>query len=135
MALLLFCSGGVVGALAHRYYAAATVNARTSEDFRQRDLMEMQTRLKLTPAQVNQLENILDETKAKYKAVRDSYHPEMLRIRQDHIQRVKAILTPEQTVVYDQLLAERQRHAKELEDRERKEEQKREAARHQATAP
>ena len=135
IALLLFCSGGVVGVLGHRYYAATTVNAKTSEDFRRRDVMEMQARLKLTPAQVNQLETILDETKAKYKAVRDSYHPQMLRIREDHIQRVKSILTAEQIPAYDRLLAERQQHAKEQDDREREQEKKREAARHQAASP
>jgi hypothetical protein len=135
IALLLFCSGGVVGALAHRYYAAETVNAKTSEDFRRRDVNEMQNRLKLNTSQVGQLETIMDETKAKYKAVRDSYRPSMLKIRQDHIGRVKSILTPEQISAYDQLLAEREHHAKEQEERDREADRQRAAARQKRSSP
>jgi capsule polysaccharide export protein KpsE/RkpR len=131
IALLLFCSGGVVGALADRYYSASVVNAKTSEDFRRRDLTEMQTRLKLNSSQVTQLEAIMDNTKAKYKTVRESYRPQMLQIRQDHIGRVKSILTADQIAAYDRLLAERERHAKEQEERDRAADQAREARRQQ----
>ena len=129
LAALLFCCGAVVGALAHRYYTATAVSAKTAEDFRQRDISEMQSRLKLSPEQVSQLEVILDETKAKYHAVREMYHPAMLKVRQDHINRVKAILNAEQIPVYEQLLAERERHAREQEERDRLADQKRAAAR------
>ena len=46
-AVLLFCAGGVVGALAHRYYAATVVNAG-AESFRERYISEMQRKLTLT---------------------------------------------------------------------------------------
>jgi Spy/CpxP family protein refolding chaperone len=117
LALLLFASGVAVGALAHRYYTATAVNAKT-EGSRQHYISEMQSKLKLTPAQVTQLESIADETKAKYHAVRDSYRPEMLKIKQDHINRVKAILTPEQIPLYEQLVAERERRSRDQEDRD-----------------
>jgi regulator of protease activity HflC (stomatin/prohibitin superfamily) len=127
--ILLFLSGAVVGALAHRYYAETVVSARTAEDFRQHYVSEMKSKLNLTPEQVSQLEKILDETKARYKAVRDEYHPAMLKIKNEQISRVKAILTPEQVPVYEQLVAERERRATEQEARERKQEQEREARR------
>lgn len=117
LALLLFASGVAVGALAHRYYTATAVSAKT-EGSRQHYISEMQSKLKLTPAQVTQLESIADETKAKYHAVRDSYRPEMLKIKQDHITRVKAILTTEQIPLYEQLVAERERRARDQEDRD-----------------
>jgi preprotein translocase subunit SecF len=129
LSLLLFLSGVAVGVLAHRYYAATVVSAKTAADFRERYVSEMQSRLKLTQAQVDQLETILDETKAQYKAVRDQYHPAMLKIRSEQISRVKAILTPQQVSAYEQLVAERERRASEQEARDRKQEQEQEARR------
>ena len=129
LALLLFCLGAAVGVLGERYYNTRVVNA----DSRQPYIAEMRSHLKLTPAQVAQLETILDETKAQYKAIRDSYHPAVLKIRSEHIARVKSILTPEQIPAYEQLIAERQQRAKEREEKDRKQEQNRAQARHQQT--
>lgn len=129
LAVLLFACGVVVGALGHRYYAGAEVVPRTAEVFRQHYVSEMKSKLKLTPAQLDQLETILDDTKAKYKAVRDSFRPAMVQIKNDQITRVKAILTPQQAALYDRLVAERERRAREQEERDRKEEEQREAAR------
>lgn len=79
----------------------------------------MQDRLKLTPAQVTQLETIMHETKAKTRAVRDSYHPQMLQIKQEHIARVRSILTPEQIPAYEKLVAEREQRSREMEEHDR----------------
>ena len=121
LAILLFASGVAVGALAQRYYTATAVRARSPEGSRQHYISEMQSRLKLTSAQVSQLEAIADDTKAKFKAIRDSSRPEMLKIKQDHISRVKAILTPEQVPLYEQLVAERERRARDQEDHDGRE--------------
>jgi hypothetical protein len=131
LAALLFCCGVAVGALAHRYYDATVVNAAKSEDLRQRYISEMRSRLGLTPTQVSQLEAIMDDTKAKTRAVRDQYRPEMLKIRQEQIGRVKSILTAQQIPTYEQLVAEHERHNREQEEHDRKEEQKRAAKRRQ----
>jgi Spy/CpxP family protein refolding chaperone len=130
LAILLFCCGVAVGALAHRYYSATVVNAK-GEDLRQHYLSEMSSKLGLTSAQVSQLEAIMDETKAKTRAVRDQYRPEMLKVRNEQINRVKSILTPQQIPTYEQLVAERERRAREQEEHDRKEEQKRAAMRNQ----
>jgi len=79
------------------------------------------------------LELILDETKAKYRAVREQSHPAMLKIKQEQVDRVKSILTPKQVPVYERLVAEREQRFKEQEERDRREERKREAA-HRAQA-
>jgi hypothetical protein len=134
LAFLLFACGILVGALGHRYYAGTTVSAKTAEDFRHHYVEEMQSRLHLTPVQLTRLEAILDDTKAKYKAIRDSYHPAMLKIRNEQIARVKSILTPQQIPAYDQLVAERERRAREQEQRDREEEHKRAAARENNSA-
>jgi hypothetical protein len=124
-AVLLFAAGIVIGALGHRYYAASVVNA---SDFRHRYVSEMQSKLKLTPDQVSRLEAILDDTKAQFKAVRDSYRPAMLKIKSEQISRVKSILTPEQVPIYEQMVADHERRAREQDERERQEDQRREAA-------
>ncbi len=134
LAVLLFCCGVAVGALGHRYYSATVVNAARSEDLRRHYLSEMRSRLELTPTQVSQLEAIMDDTKAKTRAVRDQYRPEMLKIRNEQISRVKSILTPRQVPVYEQLVAEHEHHVRDQEERDRKEEQKRAAGRQEQTA-
>lgn len=134
LALLLFGSGILIGALGHRYYAATTVSAKSAEDFRHRYIAEMESRLKLTPAQLTQLETILDETKAKYKAIRDAYHPAMLKIKNEQIAKVKSILTPDQIPAYEQLVAEREQRGRQQEERDREQEHKRAAAREDQTA-
>ena len=134
-AVLLFCCGAAAGALAHRYFTANVVNAKSADDFRRHYMSEMQTKLKLTPAQADRLEVILDQTKKKYKAVRDQYHPAMLQIRTEQISQVKSILTPEQVPAYERLVADHERHAKEQEDRDRMEDQKREAAHRAKLSP
>ena len=87
------------------------------------------------PAQVTELETILDETKAKYKALRDSQHPAMLKIKEEQISRVKSILTPQQVPAYEQLVAEREQRMREQERREREQEQKRVKARQSLANP
>ena len=130
LAVLLFCSGAAVGALGHRYYAATTVIARTNEDSRRRSyIAEMQKGLHLTSAQTEQLETIMDETKAKYKALRDSYRPETLKIKQAHVERVKSILTPAQIPAYEKIVAEHERNSREQEEHERNIERQRRAER------
>ncbi len=125
-AILLFCAGAAVGALGHRYYTATVV--RGAEDFRHRYISEMQSKLNLTSPQVSQLETILDETKAQYRAVRDSYRPAMVKIKQEQISRVKAMLNPQQVPIYEQMVADHERRAQEQEARDRQEEHRHERA-------
>jgi Spy/CpxP family protein refolding chaperone len=129
LALLLFCCGAAVGVLGNRFYSATTVNAN---DSRQRYLADMKSKLNLTETQVAQFDAILDDTKAKYKAVRDSYRPAMLKIKADHIDRIKSILSAQQFDAYRRIVAEREQKSREQEERERQEEQRRAAARHAA---
>ncbi len=127
-AILLFVCGVAVGVLAQRYFSATVVSAKSAEDFRHQYISEMRDKLHLTASQTSKLEVILDETKARAKALRDQYHPQMVQIKDEQEARVKSILTPAQVPVYDRLVAERERRYKEQQDRERQEELKREAA-------
>jgi hypothetical protein len=130
LAVLLFTSGAAVGALGHRYYAASSVLANApANDFRSRYVSDMTSRLRLSSTQVNQLEGILDQTKAKFRAVHETCRPAIAHIKQEQIAQVKAILAPRQIPLYDQLLAEREKRAKEQEARERQAEERQTATR------
>ena len=120
LALVLFGCGVVAGVLGHRYYLEAIASNRPSAaDMRQQYVAEMKARVHLTSEQVDKLQNILDETKARAKAVRDHYHPEMVKIKEEQISEVKSILTPAQVPEYENLVTERERryHAQEDHDR------------------
>lgn len=127
LGVLLFLTGVGVGALAHRYFVASSVVA-ASDVMRKRYVDEMQNRLSLTPSQVNQLQSILDDTKAKYKAVRDAYRPAMIEVKEQQVRRVRSILTTRQVPIYEQLLADREKQSQEQEEREKKREQQESAA-------
>ena len=134
-AILLFGCGAVCGALVERYFNAPGVSAKNAEDFRHHYVSEMKSRLRLTADQTNKLEVILDETKAKYKAVRDQSRPAMLQIKEEQIRRVKSILTADQVPAYDRLIAEREQRFREQEERERHAEVTNERAHRALAAP
>jgi hypothetical protein len=127
LAVLLFSTGVGVGALAHRYLVAGNV-VNASDVMRKRYVDEMESRLSLTRTQVNQLQSILDDTKNKYKAVRDAYRPAMLEVKGEQIRRVRSILTARQVPIYEQLLADREKQSQEQEEREKKREQQESAS-------
>lgn len=132
-AFLLFACGVAIGALGHRYYASSIVMAKSAEDYRHRYVSEMQNKLKLTPKQVVQLQVILDETKAKARSVREQYRPAALSVKEEQVRRVKSILNAEQVPSYERLVAERERHFREAEERDRQQDEK-ESARHRQQA-
>jgi len=123
-AVLLFGFGAATGALGHRYYAATVVSAKTptAEEWRSKYINEMRAKLKLNQHQVDELQVILDETKARFRAARESHHPEMVRIKDDQLTKVKALLSPEQARQYEAIVAERERQAKEQDDHDRQDE-------------
>ena len=134
LSLLLFLSGAAVGALGHRYYTSAIVVQAGSSAavFRNHYLNDMKTKVGVSDSQLKQIEAILDDTKAKYKVVRDQFRPQMVAIKNEQIARVKAVLTPDQIPVYERLVAEHEKRVREQDARERQEEQKREAAQSQS---
>jgi len=123
--LLVFLSGAVVGGFAHRLYMVNSVYPSTAspkpEDVRRKMLDEMQARLSLTRDQVTQVSAIFDSTKARYHEVKDKWDkeahikakPELKAIQEDHIQKIKAILTESQQAEYDKYRAEREKKRQE----------------------
>jgi len=121
--LLVFASGAVVGALGYRTYnppVARTVNA--PGDFRKQYMDESKARLNLTDAQVVQLGAILDDTLAQFSQARDRENQEIRRIRDEHIAKIRMMLTAEQLPKYEQLHAERE--ARQKQEQQKFEQQK-----------
>jgi hypothetical protein len=130
LALLLFGTGAAVGALGHRYYAASAVLANVpSDDLRHRYISDMTSRLSLTSKQVGQVEDILDNTKSRFREAHETCRPAIAKVKEEQIAEIKSILTARQIPLYEQLLAERERHAREQELRERQTEEREKAAR------
>lgn len=119
-ALILFCCGIAAGVLADRYYdiEAVAAKANSPENARKHYIADMRSRLNLTPTQVGQLENIIDETDAQFRAVREKCHPEMVQVHREHVAHIKAILTARQIPIYDQMVKERQEQARKKREQE-----------------
>jgi hypothetical protein len=129
--LLVFLSGAVVGAFAHRLYMVNTIVSAKPDEVRHHILDEMRTRLSLSEDQVKQLNAVMDSTKARYHEVKERWDnqsrqaakPELKAITDDQTGKIRAILSEPQRVEYEKYRAERQK---------RREQQRKSAA---ATTP
>jgi hypothetical protein len=108
-AVLIFVSGAALGAIGHQYFTPAPASAN---QYRSQYMQEMKTRLKLSPEQARQVETILDETRAKYRELRERHRPEMQAIQEDQTSRVNAMLSAEQQAEYALLRKEREERRK-----------------------
>src|ERR1700681_318561 len=115
MALVFVC-GGVVGAFAHRLYTVSGVSAnvgqRNPEEFRKRFMEDLKSRLQLSDDQAAKLGVIMDETRTRGRATRDTIEPELRKIRDDQRQRISELLSPSQLVEWQKIIDERKRGGK-----------------------
>jgi hypothetical protein len=115
--LLVFLSGAVVGDFAHRLYVVNTVVSAKPDEVRRHILDEMRTRLSLSNEQVNQVNAIMDSTRARYHEVKERWDnqsrqaakPELKAISEDQAGKIKAILSEPQRAEYEKYRAERQK--------------------------
>lgn len=112
-ALLIFASGGVLGALTHRLYTVTTVSATETrpspDEWRKKYMAEMQARLHLTPDQILKLNIYLDETRSLVREAQAKVKPEIEQIKHDQREKIKTMLDEKQKVEYIKLLEERDR--------------------------
>ena len=107
--LLVFASGTVVGAFGLYLYTAKSVAAtsrKSPEEYRRGYVDDLKTRLNLDKEQVLKLNAVLDQTHALYKEVRERMRPDMSRIRNEQIEKVNSMLSPEQQKAYELFRAE-----------------------------
>ena len=120
--LLVFLSGALVGAVGHRLYMVNSVTAvkqqtkqpprMTPEEFRKRQIEDIRQKLNLDDQQVAQYDAILDATRQEFDKVRDQYNAEGHRIHDQQVEKVNAILRPEQRPLYEKWRAEREAERK-----------------------
>lgn len=109
---LIFASGIVVGAFGFRLYSGTPVAAKTStkvspEEWRRQYFAEMQSRLQLTPDQLQHLNSIFDETRARAHQADETHDVALKQIREESTTKVRAMLTDAQRPEYEKLRAER----------------------------
>lgn len=92
-ALAIFVLGFAAGALAPSAYRAWV---RDGGGGRQGRFEEMSDRLKLTPGQKTQVQQIFGETRTRLEALRKESEPRFAEIRSDADERMRQVLTPEQ---------------------------------------
>ncbi len=120
--LLVFVSGSVVGALGYRTYNPPTARSSGSSslppnEWRRRYIEETRSRLSMTDDQVDKLRAMLDQTEMRFREARERENQEIRQIGEDHYQRVRTMLTPDQLPKYEKLHAEREAKAKQQEKR------------------
>ena len=110
---LVFVCGGIAGAFAHRLYTVSAVSAnvarRNPEAFRQRFLAEMKGRLHLSDDQLGKMTAIMEETRGRFRAARETIEPEIQKIREDQRRQISELLDPDQRQEWEKIVAERDR--------------------------
>jgi len=118
---LVFASGAVLGVFGNRLYSAYTVSPvrgnpkgpkPSPEEVRRNRVKVYQSRLKLTDAQVMQLELILDETRVLFEEQFKHSEPELEAITKSQQDKTRSILNAEQRVEYEKILKERENRGK-----------------------
>jgi uncharacterized protein YeaO (DUF488 family) len=111
--LLVFLSGVFAGGFSYRLYTLRASNPKTPprrpEEFRQRYLREMRTRLHLSDQQVTQLDSIMENARARYNAFREQHKSE---IDTERVEKVRAILSEAQRLEYEKVRREHDEHRK-----------------------
>ena len=115
--LLVFLSGGVVGAFATRLYILNSVMsapAPNPDQWRKDYLDKMHSRLSLSGEQMTKLGGILDATRVRGKALKaksekeafERSRPEMKAIQDEQVQKINEMLSETQRVDYEKFRAE-----------------------------
>jgi hypothetical protein len=109
---LIFGGGVASGVLGHMLYsseivAAKVSPAKTNDDWRKTYTESMRTRLQMTDEQMKRLDETLDETRIEYRLMRQRYKPEMEKIHQGQVEKIKKFLKPEQMAEFEKLELER----------------------------
>jgi hypothetical protein len=118
---LVFACGGVVGAFAHRLYTVSGVSAnvaqRNPEEFRKKFMTDMKVRLQLSDDQAVKLGAVMDDTRSRFRSIREKFEPEMQKIREDQRQKISELLSPTQQAEWQKIMEERQRRRESKKDR------------------
>jgi DNA-binding MarR family transcriptional regulator len=110
-AMVIFCTGALSGGLAVRLYDAhhrahmvrATISSGPGWNQRADLLKRLEKHIALTPAQHEQIEQILSDSQNRMKAIWSRVSPEAREEYKTTNQRIIAILTEDQRKVFEEL--------------------------------
>jgi len=123
---LVFVSGALVGGLSYRLYAVSSVSAITGsprlspEEARKRYIDSIRAKVQLDEKQIEQVNQILDQTRAQFEQVRGKMHAEGQAIQNRQAEEITAILHDDQKPLYAAFRAERERMRQQERRRQRK---------------
>ena len=114
---VVFVSGSVLGALGYRLYNPPTTKSNAAprlspEEWRRQNMEEMRLKLNLAPDQVQKLNTVYDETHSRFEAAHQTNSQVVKQIREEHVAKIRSLLTPDQLPKYEQLRAEREQRDK-----------------------
>jgi len=132
--LVVFLSGAVVGALAHRLYMVNTVYTTGNggpapwrktdpEEARKRIVADLKAKIHLDDQEVAGLNSVMDESREDFHKMRDRMNAEVRSLHDEQWQKFRAMLRPDQQPLYDQWRTERDN-----EMRKRREQQQQKSA-------
>ena len=112
---LVFISGALLGGFGDHVYGTYRISPSKSgkapkspEDVRRAIIDFWKSHLKLTDDQVLKVGLIMDETRARMDEVHRGTIPAQQEIRREQMDKMRAMLSPEQQVEYDRLQKERE---------------------------
>jgi len=123
---LVFVSGALVGGLSYRLYAVSSVSAITGsprpspEEARRRFIDSIRAKVQLDEKQIEQVDQILDQTRSQFEQVRGKMHAEGQAIQNRQAEEITAILRDDQKPLYAAFRAERERMRQQERRRQRK---------------
>jgi hypothetical protein len=138
--LLVFLSGGVLGAFTYRLYSINPVQSQkdtgapprklSPEEWRKKYVSDLTAVVKLDAPQIAALNVVLDRTrdeveklnekmKLEHDAVNEKWHPDREAIHHQQVESVRSLLRADQLPLYEAYRAERERQRK-LHDQQRK---------------
>jgi hypothetical protein len=101
--VLTFLLGAILGGAGTFFFTWYTGHWHMRFD-RQRLVDHMRRDLNLSDNQVQQLNQIVDDTDAKFKELRKQTAPAFDAVRNEMRDRIRRILTPEQAVTFDEIV-------------------------------
>jgi len=116
--LLVFFSGAVLGAFAHRLYMVKTVSSGnlprrpTPEEVRKHVTEELRSVANLDDQQMVKLNQIYDETRERSDQLHKKANGEMRAVWDAQTNQIRAMLRPDQLILFDQWHEKREQERK-----------------------
>jgi len=123
--LVVFLSGALVGTFSYRLYSMKTVDAGTAppprptpEQMRKRYVEDLRKDAQLDDRQLATLNEILDGARGEFDQLRSKMRSESQAIQNRQVDRINAMLTPEQQAAFAKFRAERDRIRREMREKQ-----------------